>query len=240
MELTPPVLSLFTARPKTGRAKPGASNEAILRSFVGEPPEHLKPTESSHRLSVALVWGSDHLLDFQEVEAGETLTIGADPSARMQVFHEVTRLGHLPVLKPRPDGSSQLFLPAGAPVKLRTGGEELSLIQLIERGLAEPIHAPVEGATCTLGLHDRAVLNFGNVQLIARHLRPVSTRPRSPYGPAFWSRVTIYLMTAFTLYRIAAVTDFEALYRSAHSQGAEEIEDETSGTFDRCWPSCDR
>jgi hypothetical protein len=222
MEYSPSVVPLFGVK-SGGRSAPASTPDVLLRSFIHEPPEHLKPTTESSRLAVALVWGSDHLLDLKELNPGEKLTIGADPSATMQVFHEVTRTGHVLLVQPQPDGSHVFFVPAGATARLRLNGEELSVVELLERGLATPVHAPVEGVACALNIDDRAELRFGNVRLIARYLRPAFLKRPSPFGPLFWSRVAIYLLTALTAYQMASMTDFEDMARQRFDPVMEEL-----------------
>jgi len=200
-------VGLSLAPPETG-----ARAEHLLRSLLGDPPDHLRPTDKEHTLIVALVWGSDHLLDLREVEPGGRLKIGADSSADLQVFHDVTRLGHIPVVEAPLSGPARLFLPAGSSARVHTSDRELTTIELMEEGLATRCHVPFEGAWFELGLHDRAAMQFGQVRLIARYLRPANPHRKSPYGAAFWTRVAIYLLSAFAVYRLAAATDFGPLF----------------------------
>jgi hypothetical protein len=189
----------------------GGRADLLLKHLLGDLPDHLKPTERAHRLVVAVVWGSDHLLDLREAKANGKLTLGADPGADVQVFHDVTRLGRVPFVD-RTHESTRLFLPAGAPARIWLGGRELTTVDVLEENIGERVRVPVDGVWIELGLHDRLTLQFGQVRVIARYLAAQDDRRPSPFDLEFWSRVAIYVMTAVTLYRMALITDFTPLF----------------------------
>ncbi len=189
-----------------------ASAPPRVLPFLNALPDRLRPTLESRHVQAALIWGYDYVLDIQELEPGKRLTIGSDEKCTMQVCHEFTRQRHVPIVQTRDDGSATVYLPAGATVRFSRDGQDFSIVQLVEQGLAEPIHAPVEGARIDLELHDQATLWFGQLRLIVRFVKPTWRRPEK-YDAGFWSRVAIYVLTAVTVYRMAIITepdDFEA------------------------------
>lgn len=99
----------------------------------------------------------------------------------MQVHHEATRAGAFPLL--RPEGAAfTIFLRASARSRLVTGGEDLSIVDLVERDLARMIHVPISGAELRLGLHDRVTLHFGTCSSSCATCGPSRSggEPRSP------------------------------------------------------------
>jgi hypothetical protein len=200
--------------PGSGTGKPDgkatAASTFLLRHLKGELPERLRPRGHDDRLVAGLLWG-DYPLDLREVTTGGRLEIGQDSSAALQVFNDITRRGHVTIVDASPE-PARVFLPAAAVAQVRLGGEELTTIDLLERRIGEPCQFPCEGRWIQLGTDDRVVLRFGLVQLVIRYIARRGEKSDRGLDIPFWSRIIIYLMTAATLYRMAAITDYSVLF----------------------------
>jgi hypothetical protein len=183
------------------RFQKAEANGSLVRHLLGLLPENLQPDETANQLVVALVWGDDHLIDLREVIPGKKLSIGTNDGADLQVFHDVTRLGPLPIVETS-SGRTMLFFPAGATARIDLGGRELTTIDMLEGNLGRHVTTPVDGVWMELGLRERAIIQFGHVRLIARFLKPAAARKVSPYGRWFWARIAIYLLTAFSVWKM--------------------------------------
>ncbi len=204
-------LSALNNERKSLESRLGGRTDLLLRYLFGELPVHLKPSERVHRLVVGAVWGTDHLLDLREAKVPGKLALGSDAGADVQIFHDVTRLGRVPFVD-RTSTGTRVFLPAGAPARVWLGGRELTTVDVLEENIGERVRVPIDGVWIELELHDRLMLQFGQVRVVARFLAAQDERRASPFDAEFWSRVAIYIMTAFTLYRMASVTDFTPLF----------------------------
>lgn len=98
------------------------------------------------------------------------------------------------------EGRFRAFLPAASSASIQRTGRELGMVALLESGEGEAVHAPVEGVTTVLGLHDRATLSFAGLKVVARYMRPVAKR-FNPFGRAFYARVVLYLLLALAAER---------------------------------------
>jgi hypothetical protein len=141
-----------------------------------ELPETLRPTAQSRRLQIAVIWGGDQLIEVRDVKVGEPFTIGPK-DASLQVFHHLPVHGAMPLVQVDRDGAELLVLPMGAAPTVWRDGVELSFEQLRGEGQAERIDIPVPGVRYALGLHERATLHLGDVQLLLRY---TSARPMVP------------------------------------------------------------
>lgn len=177
------------------------SNGMMVRHLLGNLPAALQPTEQENQLVIALVWGDDHLLDLREVNAGTKLSVSSREGTDLQVFHDITRLGPVPIVE-TVGGRTRLFFPAGATARIELGGRELTTVDMLEGDLGTRVTTPVDGVWMEIGLRERAIIQFGHVRLVARFLRPSGPKKLSPYGVWFWARIAIYLLTAFTTYRM--------------------------------------
>jgi len=191
-----------------------ASADPRLKDYAArflseELPESLRPTASSKRLQVALVWGKDQFLDVKDVAVGRTLTVGDAQSANLSIFHASLK-GAVPLVQPTGSGF-RVLLPEGANPRVRVDGKDLSLDELKKSGKANGVDVPVKGGSFEIGLSDRVTLEFGNLRVIARYTKPQPVMSR-PLGERldinFLSTLAILLLIAVAFERMIAISDF--------------------------------
>lgn len=121
--------------------------------FYEELPEELRPVAGQAALEIALVWG-DTIIEAGQFRSGQ-VTIGGGDGAHFKVYLE-TVAKH--VLANVSGDSAQIDAPAGGEVVVRkANGEE------------------TKGSSGTIGLHDRARIRIGAVEMVARFARPSKT-----------------------------------------------------------------
>lgn len=118
--------------------------------FYEELPEELRPTDSDHALELALIWG-DTIIEAAQFRSG-AVNIGGGDGNHFRVYLEsVDKHAIASVSK----GQATLQAPPGGKIVVRKGGknEEAS-------------------SSVTLGLNDRARIQMGAVEMVARFIRP--------------------------------------------------------------------
>jgi hypothetical protein len=179
------------------------------RFLADELPEALRPSKDDKRLQVALVWGRDQFVGIEDVAPGRVLTAGGATNATFPISH--ASLGPATPLVQPSGGGFRILLPNGTNARVRTGGKELSLEQLVSSGKANAVEVPLKGASYEIGLEDRVNIDFGKLQIIARYTRPQNSKKR-PLGERldinFISTLIILLLIGLAFERMIAITDF--------------------------------
>lgn len=193
-----------------------ALRDHAVRFLSDELPENMRPKKDDKQLIVALVWGKDEFLDIRDVDRGQTLFASTKEGPGLQIFHDVTAAGPVPLVQPEGDGF-RVLLPAKTNSRVRTAGKDRTGDELVKAGEAQGIDVPFKGASYTLGLDDRVLVEFGSVELIARYTRPSKTQKR-PFSErvdvGFATTLIILILCAIAAERMVAITDFGAVQLS--------------------------
>lgn len=180
------------------------------RFLCAQLPEQLRPSETNRRLQAALVWGGDQFLDVRDVPEGRALTVGPGTKAGWRLFHEALHVD-VPLVSLRKD-VVVVFVPVGAQARVLLDGQERSLEELSDSGVAHAVDLPQRGVTFELSLHDRVEVEFGGLRIIARCTRGHASSPgrvRDRLDAGYLSTLAILLLVGATFRLMLEATDFD-------------------------------
>ena len=144
---------------KGGKGKhAGASRLGGLRGrsatsiFYEELPPEAKPTANERALDVAMIWG-DAIIEATQFNGG-TVTVGAADGNNFKVYLDGVEKHVLATVN---GAQASLSAPAGGTIVVRKNGKDEKV-----------------GSTATIGLEERARIQVGSVEFVARFMKPAA------------------------------------------------------------------
>lgn len=177
------------------------ANRNLAHVFLSATvPSALRPTVSQRVLQVALIWGTDQVVELQQ--AGATNEHRSRRAFPLPFTEEVVAEQRRPLFQLLRSGEHVLLVPEGAALRIGRETEWLDLPALVARGEASPVEVPVRGARYVLGLHERLELASGELRVMGRYLRPERAQ-QTPLGERldapFLTRLIIALLVGLAM-----------------------------------------
>ncbi len=167
---------------------PGLGSRAPWRSkrpaFMAAPlAADARPQPHSKVLQVAMIWG-DTVLAVQQFSEGQSVTIGDSARCHFQVRSPLVK-GRFTLAR---SGEKAFWIhtPRGADLTLELDGKKRDAAALRQdRRLQRDSTAGAEGSELlSLGLHERAELELGDVTLVLRYVPASAALPAGKFDPS--------------------------------------------------------